>query len=179
MQHNLKDLDNFNLSENLEVRQLSRYDPCTEKYAEIYYNRSDVQKALHANTTGIPYKWTACIEVLNRNWNDTDVSVLPIYRQLMANRIRVWVFSGDVDSVVPVTATRYALAQLKVATKIPWYPWYVKNQRDLRPKYQLCCQYTSVLYLVLRAHPKLQALLFYIASKEGDKISEQLTIICS
>ncbi|XLR67706.1 hypothetical protein S83_018378, partial [Arachis hypogaea] len=105
-----------------EVRQLSRYDPCTEKYAEIYYNRSDVQKALHANTTGIPYKWTACIEVLNRNWNDTDVSVLPIYRQLMANRIRVWVFSGDVDSVVPVTATRYALAQLKVATKIPWYP---------------------------------------------------------
>ncbi|QHO09277.1 hypothetical protein HN51_067821 [Arachis hypogaea] len=110
------------------VRQLSGYDPCTEKYAEIYYNRPDVQKALHANTTGIPYKWTACSEVLNRNWNDTDVSVLPIYRQLMANRIRVWVFSGDVDSVVPVTATRYALAQLKVATKIPWYPWYVKNQ---------------------------------------------------
>ncbi|KAL2326016.1 hypothetical protein Fmac_025074 [Flemingia macrophylla] len=26
----------------------------------IYYNRPDVQKALHANTTGIPYKWTAC-----------------------------------------------------------------------------------------------------------------------
>ncbi|XLS65773.1 hypothetical protein HN51_025747, partial [Arachis hypogaea] len=106
----------------IKVRQLSRYDPCTEKYAEIYYNRPDVQKALHANTTGIPYKWTACSEVLNRNWNDTDVSVLPIYRQLMANRIRVWVFSGDVDSVVPVIATRYALAQLKVATKIPWYP---------------------------------------------------------
>lgn len=36
------------------------YDPCTEKYAEIYYNRLDVQKALHANTTTIPYKWTAC-----------------------------------------------------------------------------------------------------------------------
>jgi len=30
--------------------------------------------------------------------------------------------------VVPVTATRYALAQLKLSTKIPWYPWYVKNQ---------------------------------------------------
>jgi hypothetical protein len=30
--------------------------------------------------------------------------------------------------VVPVTATRYALAQLKLATKIPWYPWYVKKQ---------------------------------------------------
>lgn len=41
-------------------KQLSGYDPCTEKYAEIYYNRPDVQKAMHANTTGIPYKWTAC-----------------------------------------------------------------------------------------------------------------------
>ncbi|XP_061365900.1 serine carboxypeptidase-like 25 isoform X3 [Gastrolobium bilobum] len=110
------------------IRKWSGYDPCTEKYAEIYYNRPDVQKALHANTTGISYKWTACSEILNRNWNDTDVSVLPIYRELIAHGTRVWVFSGDVDSVVPVTATRYALAQLKLATKIPWYPWYVKNQ---------------------------------------------------
>ncbi|KAH9676765.1 serine carboxypeptidase-like 25 [Citrus sinensis] len=110
------------------TRHLMRYDPCTEKYAEIYYNRPDVQKALHANKTKIPYKWTACSEVLNRNWNDTDVSVLPIYRKMIAGGLRVWVFSGDVDSVVPVTATRYSLAQLKLTTKIPWYPWYVKKQ---------------------------------------------------
>lgn len=36
------------------------YDPCTETYAEKYYNRPDVQKAMHANITGIPYRWTAC-----------------------------------------------------------------------------------------------------------------------
>ncbi|KAM7267632.1 hypothetical protein ACFE04_009798 [Oxalis oulophora] len=109
-------------------RQLSGYDPCTEKYAEIYYNRADVQKALHANITKIPYKWTACSEVLNRNWNDTAASVLPIYREMIASGLRIWVFSGDVDSVVPVTATRYSLAQLKLTTKVPWYPWYVKGQ---------------------------------------------------
>ncbi|KAF9683996.1 hypothetical protein SADUNF_Sadunf04G0071900 [Salix dunnii] len=110
------------------VRPLSGYDPCTEKYAEIYYNRPDVQRAFHANVTRIPYKWTACSEVLNRNWNDTDVSVLPIYREMLASGLRIWVFSGDVDSVVPVTATRYSLAQLKLATKTPWRPWYVKKQ---------------------------------------------------
>lgn len=110
-------------------KQLSGYDPCTEKYAEIYYNRPDVQKALHANISGrIPYRWTACSETLNRNWNDTDVSILPIYRELIAAGLRIWVFSGDVDSVVPVTATRYSLAQLKLDTTIPWYPWYVKKQ---------------------------------------------------
>ncbi|CAO2820594.1 unnamed protein product [Amaranthus hypochondriacus] len=109
-------------------KKLSGYDPCTEKYAEKYYNRPDVQKALHANTTKIPYKWTACSEVLNRNWNDSDVSILPIYRQLMATGLRIWVFSGDVDSVVPVTATRFSLAQLKLQIKVPWYPWYVNKQ---------------------------------------------------
>ncbi|XP_010551814.1 PREDICTED: serine carboxypeptidase-like 25 isoform X3 [Tarenaya hassleriana] len=110
------------------MRKIAGYDPCTERYAEIYYNRPDVQRALHANVTKIPYKWTACSEVLNRNWNDTDTSVLPIYREMIAGGLRVWVFSGDVDSVVPVTATRYSLARLKLNTKIPWYPWYVKNQ---------------------------------------------------
>ncbi|KAL7256572.1 hypothetical protein ACSBR1_010498 [Camellia fascicularis] len=109
-------------------RQISGYDPCTEKYAEIYYNRPDVQKALHANSTKIPYKWTACSLELNGNWNDTNISILPIYRELIAAGLRIWVFSGDIDSVVPVTATRYSLAQLKLPTKIPWYPWYVKKQ---------------------------------------------------
>ncbi|KAK0599801.1 hypothetical protein LWI29_008775 [Acer saccharum] len=107
-------------------RQISGYDPCTEKYAETYYNRPDVQKALHANKP--EFLTSGLLAVLNRNWNDTDVSILPIYRKMFAGGLRVWVFSGDVDSVVPVTATRYSLAQLKLTTKIPWYPWYVKKQ---------------------------------------------------
>lgn len=44
----------------LRRRPVSGYDPCTENYAEKYYNRPEVQKAMHANVTGIPYKWTAC-----------------------------------------------------------------------------------------------------------------------
>lgn len=48
------------LKNTLIHRRFSGYDPCTENYAEKYYNRPDVQKAMHANTTGIPYKWTAC-----------------------------------------------------------------------------------------------------------------------
>ena len=39
---------------------ISGYDPCTENYAEKYYNLPEVQKAMHANVTNIPYKWTAC-----------------------------------------------------------------------------------------------------------------------
>jgi serine carboxypeptidase-like clade 2 len=44
----------------LRRRLVSGYDPCTESYAEKYFNRPDVQRAMHANVTGIRYKWTAC-----------------------------------------------------------------------------------------------------------------------
>ncbi|CAN1223624.1 Serine carboxypeptidase 24 [Linum grandiflorum] len=78
-------------------RPISGYDPCTESYAEKYYNRPDVQRAMHANVTGtIPYKWTAC--------------------------------SGDTDSVVPVTATRFSLSHLNLTVKTRWYPWKSGNQ---------------------------------------------------
>ncbi|KAI3444031.1 hypothetical protein Pfo_000696 [Paulownia fortunei] len=104
------------------------YDPCTESYAEKYYNRPDVQKALHANSTGIPYKWTACSDVLLRNWKDSDASMLPTYKKLIAAGLRIWVFSGDTDSVVPVTATRFSLSHLNLKIKSPWYPWYSDGQ---------------------------------------------------
>ena len=40
------------------------YDPCTELYFTNYYNLPEVQKALHANVTGIPYPWVTCRFVL-------------------------------------------------------------------------------------------------------------------
>uniref|UniRef100_A0ACD5YVI2 Uncharacterized protein n=1 Tax=Avena sativa TaxID=4498 RepID=A0ACD5YVI2_AVESA len=109
-------------------RRSNSYDPCTETYAETYYNRLDVQKAMHANTTRIPYRWTACSDVLIKTWKDSELSMLPTYRMLMKAGIRVWVFSGDTDSVVPVTATRFALGHLGLKTKIRWYPWYTAGQ---------------------------------------------------
>ncbi|KAJ8562180.1 hypothetical protein K7X08_011471 [Anisodus acutangulus] len=110
------------------MKPLSGYDPCTENYAEEYYNRHDVQRAMHANTTGISYKWTACSDILLKNWKDSDYSMLPIYKKLIAGGLRIWVFSGDTDSVVPVTATRFSLSHLNLKIKTPWYPWYSGTQ---------------------------------------------------
>lgn len=109
-------------------RRIDGYDPCIENYAEIYYNRPDVQAALHANTTHIPYSWTSCSAIVFNSWTDSEFSVLPIYRELIAAGLRIWVYSGDVDSVVPVTGTRLSINQLSLPITIPWYPWYVDNQ---------------------------------------------------
>ncbi|WVZ12712.1 hypothetical protein V8G54_017242 [Vigna mungo] len=110
------------------LHMISGYDPCTENYAEKYYNLPEVQKAMHANVTDIPYKWTACSEVLLKNWKDSEISVLPIYKELTAAGLKVWVFSGDTDSVVPVTATRFSLNHLNLSIKTRWYPWYSGGQ---------------------------------------------------
>ncbi|XP_077238145.1 serine carboxypeptidase 24-like isoform X2 [Tasmannia lanceolata] len=116
------------LKKTLLRRRVYGYDPCTENYSEKYYNRPDVQKAMHANSTGIPYKWTACSDVLLKNWKDSEFSMLPTYKELIAAGLRIWVFSGDTDSVVPVTATRFSLNHLNLPVKTRWYPWYTNGQ---------------------------------------------------
>lgn len=120
--------NNVRFKNTIIHRKLSGYDPCTENYAEEYFNRHDVQRAMHANVTGISYKWTACSDVLLKNWKDSDDSMLPIYKKLMAAGLRIWMFSGDTDSVVPVTATRFSLSHLNLKIKTPWYPWYSGTQ---------------------------------------------------
>lgn len=113
---------------NPSVRHVAGYNPCSENYAEIYFNHPDVQKALHANTTGIPYNWTGCSNVLFNNWQDSAFSVLPVYKELISAGFKIWLFSGDVDAVVPVTGTRYGVEHLDLKTKEKWFSWYVDGQ---------------------------------------------------
>ncbi|CAK9875867.1 unnamed protein product [Sphagnum jensenii] len=106
------------------------FDPCSENYAEVYFNRPDVQQAIHANISGeIPYRWTACSNDLLSNWTDQAWSMIPTYHDLIAAGLRIWVCSGDADSVVPVTSTRYSIEAMLLPIETPWYPWYDQQQQ--------------------------------------------------
>ncbi|KAK9275419.1 hypothetical protein L1049_022683 [Liquidambar formosana] len=105
------------------------YDPCIMNHATAYFNRPDVQEALHANLTKISYPWTLCSLKVNNAWTDFDFSILPIVRKLIDGGIRVWVFSGDTDGRVPVTSTRYTLNKLGLNITEDWTPWY--NHREV------------------------------------------------
>ncbi|KAF8659502.1 hypothetical protein HU200_058445 [Digitaria exilis] len=107
---------------------MGSYDPCTESHSLVYYNRPEVQRALHANVTGINYPWVTCSDPIYDYWGDSPITMLPIYKELIAAGLRVWVLSGDTDAVIPLTSTRYSIDALGLPTTTSWYPWYENNQ---------------------------------------------------
>ncbi|PIN27143.1 Serine carboxypeptidases (lysosomal cathepsin A) [Handroanthus impetiginosus] len=102
-------------------------DPCSDFYVYAYLNRPEVQKALHANVTKIPYAWQPCSEVI-RNWEDSPATIIPLLKEFMANGIRVWIFSGDIDGRIPVTSTKNSIKKMKLPIKISWHPWYLGGE---------------------------------------------------
>nr|POE45192.1 serine carboxypeptidase-like 31 [Quercus suber] len=112
----------------LMPRILGGYDPCLDNYAKTFYNRPDVQKALHVSDGHQLKNWSICNETIFNNWTYTNPSVLPIYKKLITAGVRIWVYSGDTDGRVPVLSTRYSLNVLKLPITKAWRPWYHKKQ---------------------------------------------------
>ncbi|WMV12936.1 hypothetical protein MTR67_006321 [Solanum verrucosum] len=100
------------------------FDPCSDNYVNSYLNSAEVQKAL--NVRRIPYSWAPCASHLH--WKDSPYTVLPVFQELMQSGIRVWIYSGDTDSVLPVTTTRYDINKIKTPVKTPWYSWYFQGE---------------------------------------------------
>ncbi|KAL8502405.1 hypothetical protein ACS0TY_021524 [Phlomoides rotata] len=100
------------------------YDPCTEQHSTVYFNLPEVQNALHVHTPNSAWKWETCSNTVNENWMDSPSSVLDIYHELLHSGIRMWIFSGDTDAVIPVTSTRHTIDSLNLTTISPYRPWY-------------------------------------------------------
>ncbi|XP_076957123.1 serine carboxypeptidase 1-like [Bidens hawaiensis] len=102
---------------------INNFDPCWQYILEFYLNDSTVQEALHAK----PTSWDLCSDVIT-SWNDSAVTILPIIKYLIDNGQRVWVFSGDVDARVPITASRYSINTLNLPIETAWRPWYLNKE---------------------------------------------------
>ncbi|XP_050213164.1 serine carboxypeptidase II-2 [Mercurialis annua] len=105
-----------------------KYDPCTEAHSRMYFNLPEVQKALHVSTEFAESKWETCSGLINTNWKDSPRTVLDVYHELIESGLRIWVFSGDTDAVIPVTSTRYSIDALNLTTTKPWHAWYDDGQ---------------------------------------------------
>ncbi|KAK2991488.1 hypothetical protein RJ640_016523, partial [Escallonia rubra] len=123
----------------IKANRLQGHDPCEEDYVYKYLNLPQVQEALHANRTKLPYPWDFCSYLVD-DWKDSPSTMFPIYKRLIASGLRILLFSemlrifdcaldsGDVDAVVPVTGTRYSIDALNLTVIKPWQHWSDDNK---------------------------------------------------
>lgn len=101
------------------------YDPCRDDRTTAYLNDPSVKKAIHANAS---ITWSGCSSVVDYSRFDLLTSMLPVYQELIAAGLRILVFSGDVDAIVPTMGTRAWLAALGVTEKAPIRAYTVDGQ---------------------------------------------------
>jgi len=69
-------------------------------------------------------KWVDCSSVVNYSYSDLLSSEIPVYLDLLNNsKLRMLVYSGDVDGIVPVTGTRKWLDSMNMTISSEWRPW--------------------------------------------------------
>lgn len=103
------------------------YEPCIDTYTADYLNRLDVQQAIHANTT-LGYKWVDCSPRVDYSRESLLSSVSHLYYDFQKAGLRVVVYSGDVDGIVPVTGTRSWISKMNFTVEEAWRPWLLNGQ---------------------------------------------------
>ncbi|CAN1190514.1 Serine carboxypeptidase-like 40 [Linum perenne] len=105
---------------------ITEFDECSDYYVESYLNREDVQNAMHANTTKIPYPWSPCSDSVE--YRQTADSVLNEIQHMLDNNVTVMIYSGDVDGVVPFTSSQYSIKAMNLTVDTKFHPWYINGQ---------------------------------------------------
>ncbi|XP_059278295.1 serine carboxypeptidase-like 45 isoform X2 [Lycium ferocissimum] len=102
-------------------------DPCLSDRINLYLNKPEVQKALHANATHLPYTWNFCLGQIHYKIGDLAINVIPLLSNILKEHIQVLLYSGDQDSKIPLTQTRkiakLLAGDLKLVALDNYGPW--------------------------------------------------------
>ncbi|KAD3338649.1 hypothetical protein E3N88_34170 [Mikania micrantha] len=109
----------------------AKVDICVEDETTKYLNRKDVQTALNARLVNAN-EWAPCSEIVKYDMTDMEEPMTPVLASLLKSGIRVFIFSGDQDSVLPLTGTRVVVnglaKQLELLTTLPYRAWFNDKQ---------------------------------------------------
>ncbi|CAL1374421.1 unnamed protein product [Linum trigynum] len=102
-------------------------DLCVQDKTYTYLNRKDVQQAMHAKLVHVP-SWGICSIEVGYDLDNLEIPTIGIVGGLVGSGIRVLVYSGDQDSVIPSTGTRTLVDQLakgmRLNTTVEYKPWF-------------------------------------------------------
>ncbi|XP_057982228.1 serine carboxypeptidase-like 45 [Malania oleifera] len=106
-------------------------DVCIVDKIFRYLNRKDVQKALHAQLVGVNY-WNICSSVVHYEYKDFEIPTLDLVGTLLKNDIKVLIYSGDQDAVIPLLGTRSLVEKLAnelgLEITVPYRNWFNGDQ---------------------------------------------------
>ncbi|KAG6475273.1 hypothetical protein ZIOFF_064491 [Zingiber officinale] len=106
-------------------------DVCVEDETVSYLNRKDVQDSLHAHLSGVT-KWTVCSSVLDYEVLNLEIPTINVVGSIVKAGIPVLVYSGDQDSVIPLTGSRTLVQKLAkeigLKTTVPYRVWFEGEQ---------------------------------------------------
>ncbi|KAF3774011.1 hypothetical protein EJ110_NYTH47221 [Nymphaea thermarum] len=114
------------------TQMTEKIDVCVLNKTEIYLNRTDVQTALHARLAAGVSKWELCSSILQYDMLNMEISTISLLGSIVKSGIPVLVYSGDQDSVIPLTGSRTQIhglaARLGFNTTVPYRAWFAGKQ---------------------------------------------------
>jgi len=123
--NHMNDIDIYNLYADCYHQRggVSGVPPCTDAYfSTSYLNLPTVKTAIHVNPS---ITWAICSDPVNSSYNRTSASMIPIHKALLANNIKVLIYSGDADFSVPYTDSEYwTSVQMGLTPTREWQPWF-------------------------------------------------------
>ena len=104
------------------------YEPCGEDFTSQYLNLPEVKTAIHVNEK---IRWDLCSDILEYDYDDSEVSTAPIYTELANSGLdlRMLVFSGDNDSVCPTIGTQDWIWDLGFGQANPEWGEYIVSEQ--------------------------------------------------
>ncbi|KAL2320637.1 hypothetical protein Fmac_029606 [Flemingia macrophylla] len=114
-----------------QLQETQKIDVCIGDKVTAYLNRKEVQEALHGSLVGVA-NWSTCSDVLHYDYQNLEIPTIPILGSLVKSGIRVLVYSGDQDSVIPLISSRSLVnglaKEIGVNTTVAYRAWFEGKQ---------------------------------------------------
>merc|ERR1712232_405504 len=99
-------------------RDVPEQPPCIGNFVTDYLNQASVQSAIHA----VPTNWEQCG---GPRYQFGQESIIPYYQEFLSTtNLRVFIYSGDEDTVLPFIGTEKWVLSLNQPNVNTWGPWY-------------------------------------------------------
>ena len=113
---------------NLYLEEDESTTPCfDDTNIQNYFNRKDVQSALHVTAKST---WYVCSGVVSNRYKILPEGSIWTYPTLIKEGIRILIYSGDTDVVVPYNGNQAWIKDLKLEVEEPWRQWRAFNDMN-------------------------------------------------